>query len=322
MEAPIERVWKPPLGLDEASLAKTISDYAPLLRLNATEKHLPAQPEDFRRISRFRYSKPGRDAGWNKETRAWETGDRHGPEFHDVPWSDILPESAELLSAASQPDIPPEINIRPRDDANAFGKGSQTGLFLQRGRNRDDASSGKPPAEGGLIRAPVFVDVVHIPEKKVVKLLYWFFYELNHWRFMITHEGDWEHVTLIFDQDRFLDHGPPEAVFFAQHDGGHPLAFEQLQIVEQTHCVIYVHKDGHPCHAKVKDPENYNQVWRTWETDPVLIPLARWHDYAGGWGEVGEFKFTTGPLGPRFKRNIDRVPIRIIKGRPHVVLRR
>ncbi len=116
--------WIPLLDIPEAALQKNVQDYAPLLRLNATEKHLPARPETFRKISRFRYSKPGKDSGWNKSNENWARGNQHDPEFHDVPWKYILPESTKLLSSRIQPKSPPLSKIRPRDDHNVFGEGT------------------------------------------------------------------------------------------------------------------------------------------------------------------------------------------------------
>jgi hypothetical protein len=151
--------------------------------------------------------------------------------------------------------------------------------------------------------------------------MYWFFYELNHWHFMITHEGDWEHITQIYKMDDFENGRPPRWVYFAQHNTGTLIAHNHLEKVYGTHPVIYVDKNGHPCGPSAKNPDDYARVWKTWQMDLVFIDEAKWREYAGAWGEIGSSKHLTGPLGPSFKRAGDNITMKMQNGYPVVVLK-
>lgn len=310
-----------PPGINEPEAERVIRKYAPLVLLHSGEEHLPSRPDYFRESCRFRLSRSGRDEGWNKTRGAWEKGDQHGPDYHDVSWNQIVKQSNDILARDGGRDRPREVSLRPRDDRNLYGKGSQRGLFLQRAKRLHDEFSGIQPTPANEIIAPVFVDTLYNQRLGTVRVLFWFFYELNHWKFMITHEGDWEHITLVFGADEFENEGEPMCIFFAQHNGGVPVGFGNINKTGETHPIIYVHKHGHPCHSHIENSQEYTRSWKTWESDWVFIPKAEWRDFAGAWGEIGETKHTTGPLGPFFKRNNDTVPVRMINGKAHVVLK-
>jgi hypothetical protein len=178
------------------------------------------------------------------------------------------------------------------------------------------------PTESGLVGAPLFVDTHYDADRAVVHVLYWFFYELNWWKAFITHEGDWEHVTLVFRVDDFKSGGRPFAIYLAQHNTGVALDFDKIVPAGETHPVIYVDTNGHPCHAHVDDPSRYPIRWRTWTASIEFIAECRWRDFAGAWGKVGASKHTTGPLGPFFKRHEDKVRITYVRGKPYVPFRK
>jgi hypothetical protein len=213
------------------------------------------------------------------------------------------------------------VNLRPRDDNNLYGKGNPTGLFLQRGQNLRDDQSGIRPTPANEVIAPVFIDTEYHEDTKLFRVMYWFFYELNHFVALITHEGDWEHITQIYKLDDFMARRPPRWVYFAQHNAGVLIAHNHLEKVFGTHPVIFVDKKGHPCVPTVDDPGNYTRSWKTWMMDLFYIEQAPWREFAGAWGEIGTNKHTTGPLGPSFKRRGDNIVLKMVNGKPCVLLR-
>ncbi len=311
-----------PPRITKEDIRKIIKSYAPSLRLHRYESHFPGDPDSFRGKSRFRESKPGLDKGWNKINEQWETNDKHENEYKDIPWDYIVGESLRRYPGTSPIDPPAKDNLRPRDDHNMYGRGDVQGLFLQPSISKNVRSSGNSPSPGLEVKAPVYVDVSYSASKGLMKILYWFFYELNWWKCMFTHQGDWEHITLLFLGKDITVNSAPAYVYFAQHDGGVIVPFDALSFEEKTHPVIFVCRDGHPCCHSVKNPSEYTIRWKTWENDTPLITEFIWRDYAGAWGEVGEFKFATGPLGPLFKRHKDRVRIKVRKEKQYFVVLR
>ncbi len=308
-----------PPSITEEHIGKIIKKYAPCLRLHRYEAHFPGDPDSFRGKSRFRESARGFDKGWNKIKEKWEANDKHENDYKNIPWDYIVGESLKRYPGTLPIYPPNKNNLRPRDDHNMYGKGDVQGLFLQPSISKSARSSGNDPGSSLEINAPVFVDVSYSASKGLMKILYWFFYELNWWKCIFTHQGDWEHITLLFQGRNITVNSAPDYVYFAQHDSGIIVPFEALSFEEETHPVIFVCRDGHPCCHSVRRPSEYPLQWKTWENDTQLVTEFIWRDYAGAWGEVGEFKFSTGPLGPMFKRHKDRVRIRIKKGRQYLV---
>lgn len=299
-----------PDGISDPAALAVVRKYAPLVRLHRNERHLPGHPEAFAKTARLRHSRPGRDRGWNKESRAWRGGDEHGAAYHDPPWPQVVDQSDTMLGADTSHDPVPSTNVRPRDGSNRHGSGSARGLFLQRARTLSDDHSGMRVTGANEVKAPVFVDTAYDRENHLVRVLYWFFYDLNHWHFMITHEGDWEHVSLIFTESSFRDGEAPGWLYLAQHNESEVMLFSQIgELRDETHCVIYVDKNGHPCRVGVEDRLSYQLTWRTWECDMVPVVDTPWYRFAGAWGEIGNIVHTTGPLGPYFKRNRDLVKV-------------
>ena len=79
----------------------------------------------------------------------------------------------------------------------------------------------------------------------------------------------------------------------------------------QGHFSAYCAKGSHASYPKTgtfhfgTDVTAKNGV--EWQTNKNLKPLESqpWKEYAGAWGEVGQIKDTTGPLGPWYKRCSD-----------------
>jgi len=254
-------------------------------------------------------SQTGSDRGWDTARDDWTNGDNHGPQYHNVPWHDVVRESDEMLDDPHAPNAVPTLNVRPRDKYNRHEAGDIRGLFLELGKAGNRDASGIRPIDERRIMAPVYIDTAIDHDLGMVRVLYWFFYELNYFHVGITHEGDWEHVSLVFTEDAFRAGRPPGWVYLAQHNVSELLAFDCLERGADTHIVIYVDRQGHPCCAAVPDRLPYQLTWRTWECplDPVMG--APWHRFAGAWGEIGNIAETTGPLGPYYKRYRDEVKL-------------
>ena len=165
--------------------------FAPLVHFRETEQHFPSSTDAFRRISRFRESRSGRsDRGWERGM-GWRDSHSHEAGFYDIGWPTITGESLGRYDAGPyRPN--PTATLRPRDSLLS----GADGLFLQRRSASLKDWSGCTPS-GGTVAAPLWIDVAHLAtlDPPLVRLLYWFFYELNWRRGMYTHQGDWEHVT-------------------------------------------------------------------------------------------------------------------------------
>ena len=310
-----------PPNMTEEDARITIERWAPLIRLHKFERHLPSEPEAFRGSARFRESRFGRDKGWDKRNRIWKTVDHHDPDYHAVEWGDIVRESGSFIARHDSKDFEKAPNARPRDANNVCGEGRNRGLFLERSRQLSKKRSGMLASSVHEINAPVFVDTFYDKKHHMVRVLYWFFYELNHWHFMITHEGDWEHITMVYPEEHFKKKLAPRWVYFAQHNKGEVYQYVDLERYDQTHRIVYVNKAGHPCHARIDHKNDYVYEWKTWKTNKIhFVPRVEWRDFAGAWGEIGETKHTTGPLGPAFKR-FDNIRIRKIGLKSYAVMK-
>ena len=71
-----------------------VRTFAPLLRLDADERHFPDDPENFGANCRFRQSNySGRkDRGWNKQLQKWEDTNDEGDEYTGEKWDAIVRE--------------------------------------------------------------------------------------------------------------------------------------------------------------------------------------------------------------------------------------
>lgn len=302
-----------PHGLTKDTLEHWAREFAPRLLFHRHECHLPSTPQNFQRNSRFRESRQGgRDRGWKKGS-GWETSNRHEDPYYGVGWDVVEAEVADLSGdlVRQHPSVRP--TLRPHGGRNLFrSRGRRKdGLFLERDRISSRDSSGHPPV-GGVITAPVFLDAAPARTSlgAFVKVSYWFFYELNSWHGFLTHEGDWEHVTYLVEASLIQGLGPPSHVYFAQHNSGELRRWSDLDGVDSGHPKMFVDQNGHPTKPRVRNPGEYGPRWETWTQEFRWIREAPWRDYSGAWGEVGETKHTTGPLGPWFKQDGDLVRVK------------
>jgi hypothetical protein len=161
----------------------------------------------------------------------------------------------------------------------------------------------------------------------LVFLQYWF----NYWTNVVpggglcekaSHEGDWEHVSVLLDREL-----NPVAVYFAQHDGGEAIPWNENGDLERVgnHVVVYVARGTHasypsPGSDQIMGCTDLHDGGGSWFAPPgveggyteyELIEVPRWSDlsalgeegrwikYSGKWGK-DKLLLGKNPRGPAF----------------------
>ncbi|MCG8604869.1 Vps62-related protein [bacterium] len=261
---------------------RQIHRLAPVVRFHPEENYFVMEPMEFIRQSRFRHHKGGADEGYNKKLEKWkETNSRH-ENYYDIP--------VDYINGYGLNDNGK--NRRPRDKK----RGKRWNVFLQpEGHPRGDSSP------TGTVPTFYYVKTVY----EVPLITYWWFMGYNDGQVagFASHQGDWEHVTIRVMDDEV------EGVWFAGH--GKPARYHsrnQLRMTNQRP-TVYCANGTHASYPRVGgfntvfnlDQTGNGTIWQTWKNLQPLVDQP-WRDYAGAWGEVGEFAHTTGPLGPWYKR--------------------
>lgn len=173
--------------------------------------------------------------------------------------------------------------------------------------------------EQGSTSAPVYVQYTagEGDNEGLTAYTYWFFYPWN--KAVIpgggrpgNHEGDWERVTVVTDED-----DKPLRVVFSQHLTKCAVAWEDVAGPD-GHPIVYSARGSHGSYPKAgsydipdvpfADETNTGEPWRTWD-HAREVDREQWWGYAGGWGEVGApvqevpiagplAAVQTGPAGP------------------------
>ncbi len=149
-----------------------------------------------------------------------------------------------------------------------------------------------------------------------VAVQYWFFYVFNFGTYN-DHEGDWEMIEVILDDDL-----EPIMVGYSQHEAGQRAAWSQVEKAGDGP-VAYVAKGSHANYfrsfqgkmgpaqdevagnGKVLRPADYDLVVLG-ETGAGNRPADQgWIDYSGRWGDWGnqtsDFMGQRGPQGPAYR---------------------
>lgn len=268
-------------GSDEG-IDLLVTKWAPFVRLHPNEQYFPMEPMDFIKASRFRqHVKLGSDKGYNKTTKKWVTGNSHASAYYDVPISVI---------DSFGPDKNGK-NRRPRDP-NA---GSSRKVFL----DPKGSVRGKKSPTG---QVSVFSSVRQEPQWQgsgpATFIQYWWFLGYNNGYF--KHHGDWEHCTTVIQGGAFA------GAYLAAHRDTTLYKPPDLEW-KQGRFIVYMANGSHASYPKVgtflpyADSTKKGGVeWETWQL-LGFVEDQPWKNFAGAWGEVGEFEFTTGPLGPWHK---------------------
>ena len=183
------------------------------------------------------------------------------------------------------------------------GGTSKSDFFLQIPNDRDENTTRK----GDLNAAVCYAHAIE--GRGYTDIQYWFFYAYNGdpvigkspipGMKVVGHEGDFEHITV-----RVVD-GKAAYVYYAAHNGGewHPasrvLNADGRPVVYSAH---HSHGSFPTAGWHTFDHTDSGTVWRTWDRlEWVDKTNPTWLNYSGHWGEMGNFEFTSGPYGPKFK---------------------
>jgi hypothetical protein len=289
--------------LTEQEIAET---HAPILHLHPEEKYAPMAPETFVRSSRL----------WRvRENRVLSAFDVPAKAWVENPGRDrLFGLPVELLSAWTALQGPDDASWsrRPHDRTPA-ADGEQFALEHEEVRPTVSFDPDRPP--------PCYYHVQ--PWKSSTLVSYWFFYGFSQFLGGITHQGDWEHLSLVVRGDGTVASG-----FFAVHEGKYFVETRDLRF-RDGRLLAYSSKGRHatwwkegnhmigltflqhqdrianlPAEALIQDETAAGPAW---DVRRNLRPLAEqpWRLFGGAWGMVGDAAHATGPLGPWFKRLIN-----------------
>ncbi len=147
---------------------------------------------------------------------------------------------------------------------------------------------------------------------------YWIFYAFNRGT-LNTHEGDWEMVQIILDEN-----GKPVEAMYSQHISGQKAKWEQVERSGE-HIKVYVARGSHANYFRyyqgmlglARDAVGKNgRVLKSGDYSLVILGEAgegnhgtnqNWIDFAGRWGDFGgeedELRGKRGPYGPVYREN-------------------
>ena len=257
------------------------------IKMHPEEPWFPMAPEDYIRLSRLRrHNKNASDDGYSKSKNGWVNGNSHDLEYYNIPFDTLA------KFHLSGKDI--LMNLRPRD-ANSIGSNE---VFLQ----PDDHLHGdhRPNRRVPIIKVKQYSTTIY----------YWLFFGYDQADFS-SHQGDWELVIVNLDENKKI-----KDVSASAHDGMNNYKREDLEIKEGTKDELTIYC-ALGTHALFNHPgEHTHKVWkftivdyaRDGGYDWIATDLVQsingnvpWKYFAGAWGEVGEYTWSTGPLGPWIK---------------------
>ena len=274
---------------DEIALSK--EDVIVHVKHNSLEYYLPMSPNDYIRLCRLRRHISGdTDYGYNKNTRSFVKGNDKSPEYYDIP-VDVI----ESLHPVGKYEL---MNFRPNDN----GSCKTEEYFLE---PYDNLYGDKDP--NGRVCVMRFDEYGN-------KIHYWLFWGYDKAGYVVdgSHQGDWECITIILE-DYKDDKGDKKkkikSVSLSHHDSNTEYSREDLEITNvsgKDELTVFCADGSHALYNKsgtysrgkgydYADGKGYDWII----TDKVeKLEDAPWKHFAGAWGEVGHFSYTTGPLGP------------------------
>lgn len=284
-----------------------VQELAPVVKIHSTEEYHPIDPNVFISKSRFRHHKAyGPDYGYNKKSNEWLKNNSRDPEYYNIPVSYI--NSFGLFEDGK--------NCRPRDS----NRGPKT-YFLE---TDDNLKGSKNQVLNNIIPAYYrIVATTKVPYDplgiswyyykyfknyksgdEIIYLKYYFFFGYSRNWESINHQGDWEHISV-----GILNNKINFVIYF--HHGKTTVVYpDKLKFGTLGHYVVYIANGSHGIYPQ---PGNYptkwpdvdhcdsGYEWRMWENLKNLNNQP-WKNFAGAWGGVGNFEYTTGPLGPYYKK--------------------
>lgn len=118
-----------------------------------------------------------------------------------------------------------------------------------------------------------------------------------------NHQGDWEHVTVKVSRGRLV------GVWFSSHGKPDFRTREEMEW-KRGRFIVYCAKGSHASyhqegwfHYRTDHTQNGGPDFELNSVESLNnLSSQPWRHFAGAWGEVGQVKDTTGPLGPWYKR--------------------
>lgn len=265
-----------------------IRQYAPLLVLHPEERYNPMNASTFVRKAQLKYSRRGPDRTISRRPTASRLGSR----------CSRARGGCYRYGRRTTDDY-----TRPRD-GNSLSNGSVNGFYL----DLDNSWRG-----GRNSRPTTYYRALQVGEK--THITYWLFYGFSRPEIFvgdaIPHEGDWERIVVVLDQN-----DAPESVIYHQHHDAVMVPWSQVPTVD-GHPVVYVARGSHASYSTLgetptcirgsslcaNDRRAVGTTVRTWDVGLSSVTGNGWYGFGGAWGKVGLHSDLTGPLGPsRYKR--------------------
>lgn len=250
------------------SIAAAVKAYTPIVHLHEDDGNGPMNAADFIGRSELRWDHEGRCYSDSKVARPVDARTLGiGGYRHQKKDGFRCNHGGREYTSAE--------NTRPKGD----GVAGDDGFFL-------DLDNDARRGEGTT--APAYFEAAD-----GAWITYWLFYGFNDFTARFNHEGDWEKVAVYLDKNNRAT-----GVYYSAHHGGcrtgAPSGRPESYAAKGSHA-NYPRPgtyESRQDHASDKGP--------AWATQNRLEKLTDqpWYGYGGGWGEVGEFSDTTGPLGP------------------------
>ena len=284
-----------------------------ILALHPKDKWFPMNPTDFITLSRFRRHNGGSsDDGYNKNNNGFVNGNSHSAEYYNIPVNTI--NSYHLMGSDAL------YNLRPRDK-NSIGNNE---VFLQ----PDDHLNGNLNPNGTV---PVFTYSSFYTDInsgiKGERREFWVFYgydEAGAAGVSFSHQGDWERIILDIIDDNI------QGAWLSQHTNLIYYPAEQLEISKSNGIQtlkVYSAEGSHAHYNKAGDfsildimgididKDHTRDGGYQWNITKNVLPLEQqeWKDYAGAWGEIGTFFFSSGS-GNDFSVKHDIDAVRTVTG--------
>ena len=152
----------------------------------------------------------------------------------------------------------------------------------------------------------IYARVVDIDSRIILQ--YWMFYVFNK-GVLNQHEGDWEMIQIIFQDDK------PTKVMYSQHYSGQQASWEQVE-KDGNHIHVYVARGSHANYfrsyaGKLGAAEDYvasnGKILYPSQYDIVNLTNQSWLFFSGRWGEINSYEDifygSAGPFGPMYKNN-------------------
>lgn len=321
--------------------------FAPLVHLHSRERWYPMSSRGFVDNSVWKWS--------NKPKCASEVILSGKSIPGDKPQGEIAPGNLGIGARTHRrsptlPDCDPAIDepavFVPSDLTRPYsGDGRSERLPIRQGyyldiandQRRGHRDAHKEGPQTYLRDVPVYVqrDEERVGRRPGTRLTYWFLYGFSQppgpdeVTELVSHEGDWERVSVLLRRGREADQYVPQSARFHYHRDYRDVPWFAVKRASSgaarqtppTHPVVYSARGSHASfwragkyeavferggrqHFSVFDSAIACPDCPQWQTWRLMRDVRKepWYGFGGAWGNVGGSSDTTGPLGPsKFK---------------------